>query len=241
MKTSWLILLLCLSGTFVYGQKILTIDFDNIRQKTGDTTASYYYPDLIRRFSKGDTLSREELRCVYYGAVFNREKEAKPSDSDPQSAFNELYAKQDYRAAIAPGLAILKADPVNVRMNYKMLVCYHHLNIKDSAHLFARRYYGLIAAIQSSGDGISTQTAFVVTRVPDEYDVVKEAGFRSTGQSLLEPESGHTDKLHLDMEAQTKEPKIPALYFNVEITFIMMAKLFEDVQLTIPEMSKSKK
>lgn len=241
MKTRWLILLLFLSGTFVHGQKILTIDFDDIRQKTNDTAAPYYYPDLIRRFSNGDTLSREELRCVYYGAAFNQDEADNHRNTDPQATFNELYAKRDYRAAIGPGSEILKTDPVNIRMSYKMLVCYHHLNIKDSARLFARRYYGLIAAIQSSGDGISTQTAFVVNRVPDEYDILKEGGFRSTGQSLLEPETGHTDRLSLDMDDQTKEPKIPALYFNVEMSFIMMRKLLENVQLTLPYIPKSKK
>ncbi|WP_118977002.1 DUF4919 domain-containing protein [Taibaiella koreensis] len=243
MKKILVLFLLLSWACLAQGQKILTVDFDEVKKETSDPSSPFFYDTLVNNFLKGDTLSVQELRYLYYGAALQPNGSLRNlSDiGGRHTDFDGYFEKQQFREALSPGLAVLREDPVNIRMSYNMLVCYHELGIRDSAQLFARRYYGLLKAIQSSGDGTTVPTAFVVTRIPDEYDVVREAGFASAGQTLLTPETGHTDKIHLDTAAQEQEPKIPALYFNIEISFITMRQLLEGKIPPPPEKPRSKK
>jgi len=58
----------------IYSKKISNIDFDDIKDKTTDSTSKFYYPTLLKRFSGGDTLmTKEEFKMIYYGNVFTNE------------------------------------------------------------------------------------------------------------------------------------------------------------------------
>lgn len=239
MKNIGILIGFLASSFFGYGQKILTIDLDQIKQKTEDGSSPYYYPTLVERFVKGDTsLGTEALQCLYYGATF-RDLEDN-SISDRGMKFLKHLRAEQYREAIPMGQAILKNNPIDIRTSFGMMICYDRLGIEDSTQLYAVRYYGLLHAISASGDGLTEETAMVVTKVPDEYEMLRAVGFASTEQALITGKAGATDKLTLDLSTQKKDPKVPALYFNVEISFIAMKKMFEG-KLTLPKASETKK
>jgi len=225
--------------TFCHGQKILTVDFDRIRQQIADSSSPCFYPVLKEKFIRGDTsLSTKALQCLYYGASLTGDHTSTAALGGNAAFQKQLQAGQ-YREAVSLGQAMLRDDPVNIRVSYGMFVCYGKLGIEDSARLYAVRYYGLLSAIAASGDGLSEETAMVVTSVPDEYDMIREAGYRPAGQSLLSGKWGHTDKMALQQDGQ-EEPKIPALYFNVEMSFIRMRELLEG-KLTLPSAPEPQK
>lgn len=212
MKTTFLLFLLLISGN-IFGQKVLTIDFDQIKAKITDSKSAYYYPKLIRRFTDGDTnLTMNELQCIYYGSVFS-EKYSPYGLNENEDKFNKLYRDEEYKKAIAYGKKALKDEPVNLQLLFRMLVCHDVLKDKKNAQHYADMYFPLLQTIQSSGDGQSMQTAYVVTRVSDEYELMAAFELQQTSQSLV----GDTDVFTLDPDKQTSEPKIANLYFNVAL------------------------
>lgn len=238
-KTICILTLLLLTVTFsASAQKVLTVDLDLIKKNIKDKSSTFYYPSLIKRFENGDTtLTAEQFKHIYYGHSF-------AGDSSPYSenigldTFFKLYKEENFRAALPFGLKAIHADPVNLKLTFKLLICCHALEQKDSAKLFARRYYPLLDVIYDSGDGKSIETAMVVTTVSDEYEILRDNKLESVGQSLLD---GPTDKLVLDQDSQEKEPKVKELFFNVEISFAQMRKLFEKNPPTLPVPDKKEK
>lgn len=197
-----------------YGQKISNIDFDFIKTKIQDSSSTLFYPLLIERFINADTtLTEKEIELIYYGNVFS--ESYKPySTSEAEKKFMELYRQEKYKEAIPFGEEVLKENPINLKISFKMLVCYNVLGDKTTAKHYANRYFPLLDCIYYSGDGKSIQTAFVVLKVPDEYEILSSLELQSKGQALV----GDTDVLTIDKKNQKAEKgkkKISSLYFNV--------------------------
>jgi len=227
------ILILIITGVVLShaanAQKILTVDLDEIKRNIENKSSEYYFPKLLNRFKKGDTaLSMQHYKHIYYGETVS--KVLSKDVGDNLDKFISLYNDDKFAEAIPYGLIVLDHNPINTKLSYKMMVCYHKMGNKDSASLFADRYYPLLQVISESGDGRSIETAMVVNNVGDEYEILKVLKLRSKGQALIES----TDRLTIDQENQTREPKIEALYFNVEIPFIEMKKMFENSSITLP-------
>lgn len=213
-------LVLCLYSVLCFSQKVLTVDFDMIKARIENKNSSFYYPSLLERFENGDsTLTDEECDALYYGEVFQ-------TTYNPYASINpdflKLYNAQKYEKALSIGLKALSENPVNASLTFKIIVCYHQTDKLDSAKLFARRYFALLKPIYNSGEGTSLETAMVVTKVSDEYEILKDSELGMVSQALI----GTTDKLILNEDSQ-KKAKVDALYFNVQMPFESMSKMFE--------------
>jgi hypothetical protein len=218
------ILLLLLSCSFIVpAQKVLTIDFDQIKKQIEDPQSPMFYPALMARFEKGDSLSAEELKHVYYGSAFLPGYD--PYNASSPESFVKLYQEKRFGEAIPIGLKELARDPVNLKLTFRMLVCYNQTKNNDSAMLFARRHIGLMDAIYNSGEGTSEDKAMVVLRVSDEYEILRDAGLELKSQSLLQSEYGPTDRMELSQEKG--KTAVEALYFNVTMPMMQMSKMLE--------------
>lgn len=227
MKTISAILLLCtcLCAT-AQAQKVLTVDFDQIRTRTGDLRSPMYYPALSARFESGDSLSFEELRHLYYGSVFTDAYD--PYSMAQSDEFSDHFRDRRFREALAPGLEDLARDPTNIRLTFQLMICYHELGVRDSARLFARRYHNLLDVIKGSGDGSSPEKAMVVMRVTDEYEVLSERGLHSSGQALINSDYGATDRLEVAAKEAGDTTGSGVLYFNVQMPIQQMTRLLEN-------------
>jgi hypothetical protein len=234
----FIILIFLFNSFFASAQKVLTVDLDLIKKNINDKSSPFYYPALIQRFERGDTtLTSEQYKHIYYGHSFS-ENFSPYNENKGLDSFFKLYRQENFKDALPYALKAIHADPVNLALTYKILICYHVLEQKDSARFYAKRYYPLLDVIYDSGNGRSIQTAMVVTNVGDEYEILHDSKLKSTGQFLLD---GPTDKLVLDEESQKKEPKIKELFFNVEISFGQMEKMFKDNPPTLPVSGKKSK
>lgn len=235
----FVMLWLCATGFALNAQKISGIDFDLINAHTSDSTSALYYPRLIERFKALDTtLNDEEYRHIYYGNV-NYEHYNPYGKSDGEVDFTSLYSEQKFDKAIPFGKSCLEQNPVNIRVIYRMAICYLKTGENDLAKKYARQYYALINVIYSSGNGNSVETAFVVIKVADEYDVIGDMGLQSHGQALI----GVTDRLTVspyeaesEKEEKAKKKKknkkdkkenTAELYFNVQKPFEYLSKQFK--------------
>jgi hypothetical protein len=227
-KFKLLTLVVFCTTNFLFGQKISNIDFDLIKSQTQDTTSTFYYPVLIQKFLQFDTtLTDKEFCYIYYGNVFT-DKYNPYGTGEDEKKFMEFYKQEKFQEAIPFGLNTLIDNPVNLKILYKMLVCYHKLGDKITAKKYANLYFGLLNEIYKSGDGKSIETAFVVIKVNDEYQVLNDLELQSKGQALLS--NGPTDRLSIDTKNQKKvkgRKKISELYFNVAKPFEHMSNQFK--------------
>ncbi len=223
-KVKLLTLVVFITTNVLFGQKISNIDFDLIKSQIQDSTSTFYYPVLIKKFLDLDTTITDKEFCfIYYGNVYF-DKYNPYGTGKNEDEFIELYNLGMFKEAIPIGQRTLIDSPVNLRILYKMLVCYHKLGDKVTAKKYANLYFGLLNEIYKSGDGNSIETAYVVVKVNDEYQILNDLGLESKGQALL---NGPTDRLTIDTKSQKKvkgKKKITELYFNVAKPFGHMSK-----------------
>lgn len=223
-QIKWILLVVLTTTSPLFGQKISNIDFDNIKSQTQDSTSIYYYPVLIQRFMQFDTtLTGKEFSMIYYGNVFTDKYNPYGSGKNVDK-FMKLYMGKKFKEAIPYGEKALADNPVNLKILFKVLVCFHSLGDKSIAKKYAKLYYGLLNEIYKSGDGKNFESAYVVTNVADEYEILADLELTSIGQALIDD----TDVLTLDTTGQeNSDKKIEKLYFNVSQSLNYLSREFK--------------
>lgn len=132
-----LTLILFFTSNILFGQKILSVDFDQIKSRTQDSTSAFYYPVLIQKFLQFDTtLSDVEFYHIYYGIVFT-DSYNPYGGGENEDMFITLYNQNKFQDAIPFGQKSLIENPVNLNVLFKMLVCHHNLEDKATAKKYA--------------------------------------------------------------------------------------------------------
>jgi predicted RNA-binding protein associated with RNAse of E/G family len=81
--------------------------------------------------------------------------------------------------------------------------------------LWFYKFNSLVKTILSSGDGRKEKTAFVVTRVPDEYLILEVLGLQMESQALTGKRGKRYDVLYLT----ENEHNLKSLYFDINLFF----------------------
>jgi tetratricopeptide (TPR) repeat protein len=228
MKKIILILSLIYLISPSFSQKISNVDYTLIEKEVKDSTSFYYYPRIIELFNKNIELTPEEYVFLYYGNVYY-ENYNPYGGTEYSKSFEQLVREKKYREALPLGEKSLEMNPVDLDVLYNMLVCYHYLEIKDSARIYANKYYTFIDVIIASGDGKSIETAFVVNCVNDEYQITNNFELQVKGQALLN--DGPTDLLYINTKGQKKvkgQKKITEVYFNISKYWDSTAKMIHE-------------
>jgi len=212
--------------TFSFAQRVSKVDFDLIKAETENPESEYSYPKLLKRYLEADsTLTINDYAFIYYGNVFT--KNYNPYGlSDDDGKVMELYKKKKYKRAVSYGEKILKENPVNLRITFKMMVCYHLLDELGKAKNYARRYFPILECIYKSGNGISAETAYVVVMVADEYEILADLELSMSEQNLM----GNTDVLTVNIignEVEEENESVKNLYFNVSKPLNYLAEQFK--------------
>jgi hypothetical protein len=215
MKTLSFIFLFFLNTSLVFSQKISNIDFDKIKSKLEESGG--FYKKLLERFIDADsTLTQEEYNIIYYGQCFQKNYNPYFRDTENFDKFRKHYQENDFAKALPIALKMIGKDPLDMKMTFYTLVCYHGLKDEDGKSKMATRYNGIIRSIFESGDGKSDATAFVVMNVSDEYELMANLEVQNTSQSLR----GYCDVMTL----KENDLGIKELYFNVSKPLESMMK-----------------
>ena len=232
MKTKILTLALLLISIWGYGQTISNVNFDIIKENIQDPTSQYYYPILTNRLIENDTtLTYDDFKHLYYGNIYT-DNYRPYTVSNLEEEFNNVYVQKRFSEALEIGKKVLRENPINLNLTFSMLVCYYESGKKDTAKIFADKYFSLLNVIYQSGDGKSISTAFVVININDEYQVLSDLELNIKGQALL---NGPTDKLIIDKKGQKRvkgQKKIKELYFNISKPIEHMKKQLGKINTT---------
>jgi hypothetical protein len=214
MKTLLMILILILSTLVSIGQ-IKPINFREIKS----TANNNEYNKLYDRFITNDTsLILEDYIKIYYGQAFRNNY--RPSARHDSVRILNMYLNRgldsiDFNKVLNFSKLILKDYPFNIEEIFITAIAYNKLGLQDSSRIWLYKYDKLIRAIMSSGDGKTQKTAFIVTKVTDEYSIINALGLQFAGQALV----GKKKRYYDQMDLAQNEYGIEKLYFDINLFF----------------------
>lgn len=214
MKKVLMIQILALIAMISFGQKV-PIDLDKIQS----IAKSDAYNILFDRYNANDTtLSLNDYVTIYYGHAFREDYE--PNAIHKSEEALNIYLKNntgpvDFKKVLVYTNLILYDHPFNIEQIFMTGVSYDKLEDNETSKPWFYKYDKLIRTILSSGDGLTEESAYIVTKVPDEYAILKALRLELTGQSLIYRENKKFDMISLSENSYGVEN----IYFDINLFF----------------------
>ena len=168
-----------------------TPDYKAIEKEINDKNSKFFYPKLMERLMKNDTLlSHDEYRHLYLGYVFQPKYNAFWTSPEDEK-LRQYYAKEkletsDYDEIIKLASNSLNEFPFDLRQLNYLAYVYHLKGDETAAKITSFRFHSIMNVILSSGDGKKCETGFHVLMVDHEYILLNLFEIESKGQSLVE-------------------------------------------------------
>ncbi|WP_439581622.1 DUF4919 domain-containing protein [Dyadobacter bucti] len=199
-----LLALLIFAFKICQGQEV---DIDRIKIAIRDTAHQYHYPKLIAEFvSQPQYFSMEKGINLYYGNLYA--PNYKTFEFKAMTEFAPLVKKGRLRKAISVGEELFKENPVNLYLLLGLGYCYKQSNQTDKAELTREMAAVLIRAIEASGDGSSTEKAYKVISVNDEYTLMEKNNWTGKTRTSKKTQNSVFDVWEI-------KENTSALYFEV--------------------------
>lgn len=194
-------------------------DLDDIKEKTLDPKSPFYFPKLMSKFLRNDTvMTNEEFRFLYLGYMFQE-------DYDPyrESHYSEktdflIQNKGSYDSIRVYAEKSLRDNPFDLRQMSFLIHALKEQKKWMSAKIWEYRLEHLLGAIKSTGTGEDIDNAWFVIYPSHEYDLVRLLGYEATDVDFIEPAYDHL-LVRPDSETQKRlrDKVASGFYFNVEI------------------------
>jgi hypothetical protein len=201
--------LLALAGQ-VQAQKISKIDFTVISEAVKAPKSRYHYPKLFERYKRNDTtLSKVDYKYLYYGQPVMPGYQPYVKNAKKKELTTAIQ-QNDYNKAIALSKEILAVKPFDLNTVFGMVAAYSQMKNDREARLWEYKFRHLADVVFDSGDGLTKETAYVVTDSGDEFIVTGILGLDVVKQSVVD------NKYDLLEIGQPNDYNIKQLYFNIE-------------------------
>jgi hypothetical protein len=174
---------------------------------SGDTAEYERQVALVRNFSKEADFTA--LRMAYTKTPYYVPYVFK----DIRPMFDAMHAK-NYAKCGRLALRHLEKESVSLAANYAAMACYKALGKADISDRYRFILNGLIDSIADSGDGKSTDTAFVTISGEELYSFIRLSGLAVESQSLIRKDGRVFDLMEV-MDPDTD--KKVSIYFDVTI------------------------
>ena len=148
--------------------KINALNLDYIHNALRDQTNTYYYQRLWNKFHNNpERLSLDEYAMLYLGyKLYNDIERMEPA------TYMTFYSQGKYNECISQAQRAIAQYPLDQNAYFYIALSYHQLT---KPKLFIKNlsiYHGLQKAILSTGDGMSEQTAYLITNNDDIYYIL---------------------------------------------------------------------
>lgn len=179
------------------------------------------YDKLLKRFVDNDTtLTDEEMNVVYYGAVFQKNYNPYSTHKKEKKFFN-YYNNTKFKKALRIGEKILKKEPLNFKIVFKLLACAYALKDEKKIEKYGFYYAKILNTILSSGDGLSPETAFVVIDVDHERTFISQLGLSFSNHRFV----GVCDKFEITDKGDDFEGD--EIWFDLSKSIEHISKILE--------------
>lgn len=186
----------------------------NQPKKSSQDAPTPKYAALLERVKKSDaTVDFKELRMAY-----TETPDYSPYGGDRdmrQKMFAALNAKE-FDQAVESAEKILAKDCVEINAHFVSYVAHRELGRAEKAAFHKFIFDGLVKSITGSGDGQTTETAFVVISTDEEYALFNVLGLRAADQALVS-QNGHSFDRMTANNPKTNETVV--YFFNIDKPF----------------------
>jgi hypothetical protein len=191
-------------------QQVSNVNFTEIYKNIATPSSPYFYPEMLARYEKNDTtLNPAQYKHLYYG--YTKQPGYDPTGKDVrQKEFKQLIEQKAFEKALAVGRAGLRETPFNLNYVFGMHYACDNLGRKAEARQWLHKFERLMEAIETSGDGRTPATAYVVIALGDVQVYLESLGLTATDRKL---QDRRTEKITLQ---QPNELNLKEIYFNVE-------------------------
>lgn len=186
-----------------------------------DSEGKYYYPSLLERFKNTpEKMGFDDYFMLYYG-------ESEQDGYSPYGAsleartYREWMDTNDYEEALEKVNKALEDYPTSIDLNYYAASCYAELGELENFELAIQHYYGFALGILYTGDGLSFETALIVTATHDEYTIMDLIDLDVAGQSLVNHD-GHV----FDILTSGSDDEVRKIHFNIDKPFATLGEMF---------------
>lgn len=214
LKQIFVLLIFCF-GIHLNAQEIgfTKPDYKAIEKEINDKNSKFFYPKLMERLVKNDTLLTHDEYChLYLGYVFQPKYNAfwkSPDDEKLRTYYDkEKLEASDYDEIIKLANHSISEFPFDLKQLNYLAYIYHLKGDEDAAKIASFKFHSIMNVILSSGDGKKCETGFHVLLVDHEYILINLFEIESTGQSLVE----NCDYLSFEKGVYN----VDGIFFNIE-------------------------
>ncbi|MBD5204059.1 MAG: DUF4919 domain-containing protein [Bacteroidales bacterium] len=199
-------------------------DLEKIRKRTLDPEDAMYFPKLMAKYNRNDTImTSEEYRNFYLGYMFQEDYD--PYRTSPYSGYTDdlrekaTHSKEEIDTIRKYAELALRDNPFDLR---QMSFLVHVLKEKRkdmSAKIWEYRLEHLLGAIKSTGTGEDADNAWYVIYPMHEYDMVQLLGYEATDAKFFDPGVDYLTVTPDPDAARKPGPKDikEGFYFNVVV------------------------
>lgn len=198
--------------------EIAAPDLQKIKSETTDENSNFYYPKLLDKFFQNDTtMTDEEFRMLYYGAIYQEDYDPyRPSyQEETLKELVPLYSRsehtrQEREKMRAYAIGALKDNPLDLVQLKNLIFVYEQNRKVNLAQIWKYKLNHLLRTIASSGTGVDRDNAWFIAYPRHEFDFLNISGVQVQNTEFVEP---YYDKVEVPAKTE-KDPS--AYYFNLQ-------------------------
>ena len=192
-------------------------DLEAIKAEVCNPSSQYYYPNLMARYEKNETImGLSDYRRLYYGYLF--QEDFNPYRHSEASTKNEsLYYKQGHTRAeldsiITYAHEVLADNPFDMTQMNFLIYALRARGKVNLANIWQYRLNHLLQAIVSSGTGEDKEHAWYVIDPRHEYNIINFQNAVARNQEYEEP---YFDRIEVEKTGAKGNKETHTYYFNI--------------------------
>lgn len=200
---------------FLFSQQtIRKPDFKRIQKQIKKKKSKFYYPNLVKKYSRGLSMTLEEKQYFYYGFAFLKSYQPyslyKYNNKINRIVSSKEFSVQNLQKLLNYINLELALHPFNLKLLKIKSFVYKRLRDSQNLKIIEKQIHVIKDAIISSGNGLSEQTPYFIIFEENLYDILDFLGLKGKNKRYLDK------NLELiDVGKNSKYSK--RFYFNVSL------------------------
>lgn len=194
-------------------------DMDKIRREVNDPKSRYYYPKLMERYEKNDTvgMTLQDYRHLYLGMIFQEDynpyRKTEYDHKVEELYYKTQHTRQELDSIDKYAHLALLDDPFDLSQINFLIYALRKRGKNNLANIWQYRLNHLIEAILSTGTGLDHDNAWIIIDPKHEYNIVN---FRNAVVSRVDFEQPFYDNITVFYDDPKASDKLPGnFYFDV--------------------------
>jgi tetratricopeptide (TPR) repeat protein len=173
----------------------------------------YSYSQLLSKFySNVLEMGIDDFFMLYYG--FTSDVAYSPYENDI-SGIMELWNNEEYDKFRNEAEQLLAKDPTYFGLYWNLSGVYAMSGNKQKQFENLYKYYGFLEGIVASGTGTTPDSAYIVIKISDEYEIINNFGYMFKSQSLISENNSSYDLMTCEDPFGVETE----VYFNIDKGF----------------------